>query len=135
MDTYDPFVRGRFPVGVRTIDAVDASRRRRFPIELWYPATAAHAGQDLDPASQDVVEAPPRQARGQTAVRDAAAQPGRYALIAFSHGSGYHRRAATFLSTHLASHGYVVAAVDHSEIVAPELARKDGETAEQRAAR
>jgi len=56
-------------------------------------------------------------------------------LIVFSHYSGGHRRTATFLCTHLASHGYVVAAMDHSEVVAPELARRAGETASERAAR
>jgi predicted dienelactone hydrolase len=35
----------------------------------------------------------------------------------------------------LSSHGYVVAALDHSEIVAPELARQEGESAEQLEAR
>jgi dienelactone hydrolase len=35
----------------------------------------------------------------------------------------------------LSSHGYVVAALDHSEAVAPELARRDGETAGQKAVR
>jgi len=99
---YDPFVRGRFPVGVRTIQALDKARGRLFPCEIWYPE---------------------------------AAQPETWPLILFSHHSGGHRRAATFLTTHLCSHGYVVAALDHSEVVAPELARKDGETAEQRAAR
>src|SRR5712691_12503312 len=108
MDTYDPFVRGPFPVGVRTIAALDASRRRRFPIEVWYPATPAHVGQDLAEATQDMVEVPPRAPRRQAAVRDASAQPGTWPLVAFSHGSGYHRRAATFLSAHLASHGYAV---------------------------
>ena len=42
-----------------------------------------------------------------------------YPLILYSHHSGGHRRAATFLCTHLCSHGYVVAALDHSEVVAP----------------
>jgi predicted dienelactone hydrolase len=42
---------------------------------------------------------------------------------------------ATFLCTHLASHGYVVAAPDHSEVFAPELARRPSETAEEKAAR
>src|SRR5438105_2884921 len=63
------------------------------------------------------------------------AGPGTHPLIVFSHPSGYHRRIATYLCTHLAGHGYVVAAMDHSEVVAPELARKEGETGEQRAAR
>jgi len=64
------------------------------------------------------------------------AQPGKaHPLIVFSHSSGGHRRSATFLATHLASHGYVVAAMDHSEIVAAELRRDEGETDGDRAAR
>jgi predicted dienelactone hydrolase len=56
-------------------------------------------------------------------------------LILYSHPSNFHRRVATFLCTHLASHGYTVAAMDHSEVVAPELRRPQTETPEQRAAR
>jgi predicted dienelactone hydrolase len=108
---YDPFVRGRFPVGVQTIQALDTARDRLFPCEIWYPAAARHGGQD------------------------AAAHPGTYPLIIYSHPSGAHRRAATFLCTHLSSHGYVVAALDHSEVVAVDLARGEGETAEQKNAR
>jgi dienelactone hydrolase len=139
---YDPFVRGRFPVGVRTIQAMDPARDRLFPCEIWYPAAAQYAGQDLAEGTQDsfaVPAAPPWRPRdtqrSQTAVRNAAAHPGTYPLILFSHHSGGHRRAATFLHTHLSSHGYVVAALDHSEVVAAELKGKDGETAGQLAAR
>jgi predicted dienelactone hydrolase len=49
-----------------------------------------------------------------------------------SHSSGGNRRSATFLCTHLSSHGYVVAAVDHWEVVAP---RPTVTTEEQLAAR
>src|SRR5215467_114462 len=56
-------------------------------------------------------------------------------LVLFSHHSGGSRRASTFLTTHLASHSYVVAAMDHSEVVAPELLRKENETLEQKAKR
>jgi len=69
------------------------------------------------------------------AVRNGAARPGTYPLIVFSHASMSHRRMATFLCTHLSSHGYVVAALDHSEVVAPELARQDDENPEQTTAR
>jgi predicted dienelactone hydrolase len=99
--TYDPFVRGGSSVGVRTIEAFDATRNRTFPCEIWSPE----------------------------------AMPGPRPLVVFSHSSGGGRRQSTFLCTHLASHGYVVAAMDHSEIVAPELARQDGETPEQTTAR
>ncbi|MGH9176792.1 MAG: alpha/beta hydrolase family protein, partial [Vicinamibacterales bacterium] len=50
----------------------------------------------------------------QAAVRDAAVHPGRYPLILFSHTSLGHRRQSSFLCTHLASHGYIVAAADHT---------------------
>src|SRR5881397_2197415 len=134
---YDPFVRGRFPVGVRTIQALDKVRNRLFPCEIWYPAAAQHAGQDIAIGTQDFFTLPSGDTpRSQMAVRNATAQSGTYPLIIFSHSSGrWHRRAATFLCTHLSSHGYVVAALDHSEVVAAELARKDGETDEQKTAR
>jgi len=133
---YDPFLRGRYPVGVSTIQTRDTVRNRPFSCEIWYPAAAQHAGQDLAPESQDTFVVPLLDTQWrQMAVRDAAPFPGTYPLIIFSHHSGGHRRSATFLCTHLSSHGYVVAALDHSEVVAPELARKEGETAEQKASR
>jgi len=114
---YDPFIRGRFPVGVRTSRVSDATRSRLFPCEIWYPAAAQHRGTDA------------------AEVRNAAAEPGTYPLVLYSHGSGGSRRMATFLCTHLCSHGYVVAAMDHSETVATELALREAETDEERAAR
>jgi predicted dienelactone hydrolase len=56
------------------------------------------------------------------------------ALVLYSHHSFGDRNAATYLCTHLASHGFVVAALDHSERTAPQTAGAD-ESAEQRAAR
>jgi predicted dienelactone hydrolase len=50
------------------------------------------------------------------------AETGAWPLVLFSHHSRGSRRSATYLTTHLASHGYVVAALDHSEVVAPEIA-------------
>lgn len=93
---YDPFVRGPFPVGVRTIVKLDTSRNRMFSFEIWYPAAAQHAGQDRAPETQDVFMVPLRdKPRRQTAVRDAADRAGSYPLIIFSHYSGGHRRAGT----------------------------------------
>lgn len=132
---YDPFLRGPLPVGVRTIEAHDLARDRIVPYEIWCPAAAKHAGQDLAPETQDTFTVPHSTKRSQMAVRDAAAQPGNYPMIIFSHASGAGRRSAAFLCTHLASHGYVVAAMDHSEVVAPELRRKEFEPDQERAAR
>jgi dienelactone hydrolase len=57
-------------------------------------------------------------------------------IILLSHSSGGSgRRGYTFLTNHLASRGYIVAVLNHSELVAPELGHRDGETPEQRNAR
>lgn len=132
---YDPFARGSSPAGVRTNHAQDHARNCVFPCEIWYPAAAQHAGADLTAETQDSFTDPFGVARKQMAVRDAFAQPGTYPLVIYSHSSGGHRRSATFLCTHLASRGYVVAALDHSELVAPELARREEESDEQKWAR
>lgn len=108
---YDPFARGPHPVGVRTEHLSDPARAERaVPVELWYPATDAHAGD-----APDAYELFPGLERvPQDAVRDATPRAGRHPLVLFSHGFGGHRRQSTFLCTHLASHGYVVAACDHT---------------------
>jgi predicted dienelactone hydrolase len=49
-------------------------------------------------------------------------EPGAWPLVLYSHHSRGNRRSATYLTSHLASHGYLVAALDHSEVVAPESA-------------
>jgi dienelactone hydrolase len=112
---YDPFARGPFPAGVRSGVATDRERaHRRLPFEVWYPAAPRYGGQDLEPRTQDAFTvAPGTPPLRQAAVRDAAVRPGRYPLVLFSHTSAGHRRQSSFLSTHLASHGYVVGAPDH----------------------
>ncbi|HEV2251985.1 MAG TPA: hypothetical protein VGS06_02205 [Streptosporangiaceae bacterium] len=118
---YDPFVPGRFAVGVRTLEIQDHDRGRVFPCEIWYPA-----------AGPPSAGAP---AGGRAEERDVPAWPGEHPLAIFSHFAGGGRRTATYLTTHLASHGYAVAAMDHSEIVAPELGPRPGESAAGRASR
>jgi dienelactone hydrolase len=113
--SYEPFSRGPHPAGVRTAELVDAARERPLPLEIWHPAAAEHRGRDLDPETCDRYEllaGLPLVA--QQAVRDAAPGAGRFPLVVFSHGYGGHRRQSTFLCTHLASHGYVVVAPDHT---------------------
>jgi len=120
MASYDPFTRGTHPVGVRSETWLDAERNRELSVEIWYPATDKYAGADVDPARQDTYQGvwttgetsePPMMK--QAAVRDAepAALPGKFVLL--SHGYAGHRREASYLCTHLASHGYVVASADH----------------------
>src|SRR5262249_19131721 len=110
--TYDPFQRGKYPVGVRTVEVTDTSRdNRQLMVEIWYPATDKYLGKDLAEATKDsfeIVSTMPKFT--QPAVRDAAPQTGHFPLIMFNHGALGHRRVNTLLCTHLASHGYVVAA-------------------------
>src|SRR5437867_12299485 len=97
---YDPFVRGRFPVGVRTIQALDKVRDRLFPCEIWYPAAAQHAGHDIASGTQDFFTVPPGDTpRSQMAVRNAAARPGTYPPIVFSH----HRRTYSCVDSRFAT--------------------------------
>jgi len=114
MAEYDPFERGPHPVGVRTTDWRDEARERSLPVEIWYPATEACRGQDLDGATCDRFKPTPIAPEvEQAAVRDADALAGSLPLIVFSHGFGGERRQTTHLCTHWASHGYAVIAMDH----------------------
>jgi dienelactone hydrolase len=117
---YDPFSRGPHPVGVRTLDLGSPGP---LVVEVWYPASAEYSGLDLERSSRDRYALAPHLPRlPQDAVRDAALRQGSYPLVVFSHGSFAHRRQSTFLCTHLASHGYVVAAVDHAGNTIADLA-------------
>lgn len=100
---------GRHPVGVVTLELACAELPgRKFPTDVWYPADPTR----LDPAAVPGVEQVVRDPYG-PAHLDAAPAPGPFPLVAFSHGNGGVRRQSTFLTTHLASFGFVVAAPDH----------------------
>jgi len=52
--SYNPFDRGSFPVGVRTLTMRDDARgSRELTVEVWYPAAASFRGRDLDEAGGD----------------------------------------------------------------------------------
>jgi dienelactone hydrolase len=108
---YDPFARGQYPVGVRSL--VFREQGRELPLELWYPSHARHVGQDLASETQDRYSVFGAHQVTQEAVRDAAPSAEAFPLVVFSHGMAGHRRQSTFYCTHLASHGYAVASADH----------------------
>lgn len=112
---YDPFTRGPWAVGVRTIELTDRVTGARTSAEVWYPADARFRGHDQADDSRDryLIAAHWPELR-QDAVRNAtpAVLPSAAPLVMFFHGGYGHRREATGLTTHLASHGYVVTAVD-----------------------
>jgi len=125
--------RGSYKVGVRTIDIVNPNQvdilrfdktsgkaplsDRKFKVEIWYPAIIP-AGkeehtvyQTEDPANHQ----PPLQGK---ALRDASPVTGeKFPLVIVSHGYPGSRTLLTYLTENLASKGYVVAAIDHTDSV------------------
>jgi dienelactone hydrolase len=118
---------GPLPVGTDTVVASDAARAdRRIPAQLWYPA-GAEPGAETAPAPyaapatlsalaerlavplEDVAAVRTRAALAP----DSARGHGRFPVVVFSPGYGVTRPLYSGLGAELASHGYVVAVVDH----------------------
>lgn len=118
-------VSGEWQVGVETIglvnkdqlSSVDFSSRtdRPLTIEVWYPATpkkdATHA------SYTDRTRSGKKFDLQGIAYRDApvAADKKSFPLIVMSHGYTGYRSIMFYLGEHLASHGYVVASIDHTD--------------------
>lgn len=113
---------GDLPVGVRTLELGEEPGEQ--PLSVWYPADSdAVAGMDTE--IYDSAQAIPAAFRAlipesmQSAVetnsyRDAPlAHGGPYPVVIYSHGYGGHRDVAIFLTSHLASHGFIVASPEH----------------------
>lgn len=113
---------GDLPVGVRTLELGEETGEQ--PLSVWYPADSdAVAGMDTE--IYDSAQAIPAAFRAlipdsmQSAVetnsyRDAPlAAGGPYPVVIYSHGFGAHRDVAIFLTSHLASHGFIVASSEH----------------------
>ncbi len=134
----DPGLSGPFPVGVMTVDLLDENRKgsavdgaRFLRTEIWYPAMTSARGAETwsydfkeegDDPNIDLgdgldgfktAEIAPLQS---DAVRDAPIDDrfGPYPVVLFSHGAYSTRFHYIYLTVHLASHGYIVAAPDHS---------------------
>ncbi len=135
----DPEKPGKYPVGVTTVLLVDHERQnivtdgpRCLMTEIWYPA--ADETRDLprrglmDTYFLEIPDAAFGLIKAITevdlrefdhkfefsAVRDARIRDGRFPLILFSHGSVATRCQSLFWCEHMASHGYIVAAPDHT---------------------
>jgi dienelactone hydrolase len=107
--------RGPYPVGITTLE-LDGE----VPVEVWYPAAEGTTGED----TYDVRDLVPSSVRALLtadvpaaftidAGRDADAADGEFPLVLFSHGFTGIRQQSSFLTSHLASWGMVVAAPDH----------------------
>jgi predicted dienelactone hydrolase len=108
----DPAMPGPWAVGVRTVRLTDASRSRSFDVDVWFPVDPAHVDGSANKYKLEwllgtlaSIDSPAR--------RNATPAAGAWPLVLFSHGYGGVRFQSYFLTEHLASHGFVVAAPDH----------------------
>ena len=121
---------GTYDVGVTTITATDPKRlntsnfitsgERPLVLEVWYPAQAP---KDAAMATyKDVTRLQKPFERQGAAYRDAPAlESGNFPLILFSHGFTGYRTQMFYLGEHLASHGYVVVGIDHTDSTNAEI--------------
>jgi predicted dienelactone hydrolase len=105
-------LRGKHSVGVRTLRIEDASRQRTLTLDVWYPANLA-ANQTETTIYKATIGATKFDLPGKAA-RDAAFKTGKFPMVIVSHGQAGSRYMMTYLTEHLASQGYVVAALDHT---------------------
>jgi predicted dienelactone hydrolase len=105
-------LRGTHSVGVRTLQIQDASRKRPLTLEVWYPAKL-EANQSESTVYKAVIGSTHFDMPGK-AFRDASAEAGKFPLVILSHGQAGSRYVMTYLTEHLASQVFVVAAIDHT---------------------
>jgi pimeloyl-ACP methyl ester carboxylesterase len=131
--------RGRYSVGVRTVRIVNPGQPdilhfdkdtgkaplydRPLTLEIWYPAVIP-AGKEERDDYESVMPGTPQPGAPQTfripgkALRDAPPLTGAsFPLVIVSHGYPGSRTFLTWLTENLASKGYVVAAIDHTDSV------------------
>jgi predicted dienelactone hydrolase len=107
---------GDHGVGHRTVTVVDD--QRRLVVEVWYPATVAGNAEPVTYSGSFTAEppaAPTKFTRPGIAIRDATPASGRFPLVIASHGYDNDAIALSWLTENLASKGYVVAAIRHSD--------------------
>lgn len=113
---------GSLAVGVKTIDVVNPGQLstadfsslvdRKLRLEVWYPAT----NDTGKPAVyNDVTRLGKAFSVQGIALRDAKPLGDKYPLVVLSHGYTGYRTIMFYLGEHLASHGYVVASIDHTD--------------------
>ncbi|MDQ1255677.1 MAG: hypothetical protein QG656_270 [Candidatus Hydrogenedentes bacterium] len=135
----DPEKPGPYPVGVTTMQLADPARTEVFPegprkllTEIWYPAADAAKDMPKKGLIDTYMSNIPKPFFGILttivsvdlqkfdsifqffAFRDAPIRDGVFPLLVFSHGSVAARIQNIFWCEHMASHGYVVMAPDHT---------------------
>ncbi len=107
--------RGQYKVGVKTMQLEYG--QRKLTLEVWYPAKTDTLEQIV---YRSTVGDTPYALAGK-AGRDATALDGTFPMLIYSHGQPGARFQAAYLLEHLASQGFVVAAIDHADATYADL--------------
>ncbi len=100
---------GQWDVGVAAAE-VTGARGRTLPVQIWYPAEPGSA----EGATPAVYPFPGLEVPSATGYGDLPVAEGPFPLVVYSHGNGGLRYVSSFMTEHLASHGFVVVAPDHT---------------------
>lgn len=121
----DLAAKGNYNVGVKTLDLVNpgqlnpatqALEDRSIKVEVWYPA-AKTAQVELTSYTDETRSGKKftlqADAMREVAINDSESES--YPLIVLSHGYTGYRTIMFYLGEHLASHGYIVVGIDHTD--------------------
>jgi predicted dienelactone hydrolase len=125
---------GTYAVGVTTIDVVNpaqfdvasqSNKDRPLKLEIWYPA-AANAKTPLT-SYQNQSRSGVKFNLQAAAMRDVPVlkSSDKYPLVVLSHGYTGYRTIMFYLGEHLASHGYIVVGIDHTDSTNAEIDMKN----------
>ncbi len=115
---------GDYKVGVKTLDITDQKyvdlltdqiKPRTLKIEVWYPAD--YKGGTPLTSYENETRLAKKFSIQANAARDVAplASESTYPVVVLSHGYTGYRQIMFYFGEHLASHGYIVAAIDHTD--------------------
>lgn len=122
--------RGSYSVGVRTIEVTNPQQLstkdyqsledRTLTLEVWYPANTKDT--DIQATYENVTRTHKAFSLQGHSVRGAKTnQEKTYPLVVLSHGYTGYRTIMFYLGEHLASHGYVVVGIDHTDSTTAEI--------------
>jgi dienelactone hydrolase len=122
--------RGSYSVGVRTIEATNPQQLsakdyqsledRTLTLEVWYPAVTKES--DIQATYENVTRTHKKFLLQGDSVRDAKTNTEKtYPLVVLSHGYTGYRTIMFYLGEHLASHGYIVVGIDHTDSTTGEV--------------
>jgi predicted dienelactone hydrolase len=128
--------KGKYDVGVKTIEIINpaqfnpstqASEDRKLTVEVWYPSNGDI--KNIKTSYEDETRSGIKFSIQADAFRDApvyiAESDSKFPLVVISHGYTGYRTIMYYLAEHLASNGYVVAAIDHTDSTNAEVDMKN----------